>query len=70
MTVTNQFEFNKKRLIIINLILKLEKSIYSNYTNSIYNLDSTNIDNYLIRINKIDKIINKYSICEIEYKKC
>jgi hypothetical protein len=65
-----QMEFNKKRLVIINLILKLEKSIYSNYTNSIYNLDSTNVNKYLIRINKIDKIINKYSICEIEYKNC
>jgi hypothetical protein len=65
-----QIEFNKKRLIVINLILKLEKSIYNNYTNSIYNFDSINVDKYKNRINKIDNLINKYSICKIEYKKC
>jgi hypothetical protein len=65
-----QIEFNKKRLIVINLILKLEKSIYTNYNNSIYNFYSTNIDKYKNRINKIDNLINKYSICKIEYKKC
>ena len=63
-----QIESNKKRLIVINLIIKLEKSIYKNYTNSIYNLDSINVEKYKYRIEKIEKIINKYTLCEVIYK--
>lgn len=60
---------NKKRLICINLILKLEKETEKKYWFYVYNLDYINEQKQIKKLEYIQKIIDKYSICEIEYKK-